>query len=339
MSGWCTTQKRVHLTRGLTDERQQLLQNLKGWKWQQDLDDLWKTMYEDCEKFIKSHKKLPSSTSQERTERALAAWCDHQRMNKRLNKLEDARSELLERLSLWRWTTFADQTWLQQYGNLSQFFKLNNRWPHRRDEEEKILVVWCDRQKSMKRQNKLDQERCALLDQLSLWNWDMKRNLGKMWQQQYDKLERFLRLNNRLPVSSKNGPREEHLLSRWCDKQRTKKEFEFGFGLDAEAALLFKFEFGFVFVFEFEFGFEFEFAFEFEFEFEFVLTDDVSSSSSSVDVRMLLLEKDTDEIASLIAASSISSIFSNACNDETCVWSLSLRSVAGDNFVNNCSFV
>lgn len=85
--------------------------------------------------------------------------------------------------------------------------------------ENNKLDNWCRIQKSLFYTNKLLQERILLLDSIPGWTWNKKINL--QWDQMYDKLNKYIKNNNKLPTR-----RDDTSLGNWISNQRSsyKKE-------------------------------------------------------------------------------------------------------------------
>ena len=106
---WVTKQR--HALRQLPDdERHQRLARLAGWTWE-PYDDRWENAYRLLKAFSEAegHCDVPQSYSIDGTR--LGGWVGQQRLKHRQGQLSQDRSDRLEALPGWTWSTVAE--WLR----------------------------------------------------------------------------------------------------------------------------------------------------------------------------------------------------------------------------------
>jgi len=128
-------------------------------------DDIWNDNYNKIISFISNNYKLPDRNANNKDEKMLACWFDHQRSayNKknRLMKDSDKREKwdiLIKKIK--KYLTTGDEIWYDKYNEVIEFIKKYNKRPTgykhaHHTEEEQILGRWFDRQQlAYKKENK-----------------------------------------------------------------------------------------------------------------------------------------------------------------------------------------
>jgi len=207
---WCARQRGDKRSNKLSEERLEALNNIHGWIW-----SLWIWTYDKVIEFTKDNNKIPSTCSKNPEEKKLGIWCSTQRYNKKNNKLSEDRIKALENIPGWWWGLSGPQT--DAYNEVVTFVEDNNKFPSMcsKDLEEKRLGVWCSRQRSYKRKNKLLEERIQALESIPGWLWSL-------WGDLHNQVINFIKNNNKIP-STCSKDSEESRLGNWCSTQRNNK--------------------------------------------------------------------------------------------------------------------
>ena len=111
--------------------------------------------------------------------------------------------------------------WKEQFQKYKDFMKNNNNKFPMDNKKERGVYVWITNQKKKYFAKELDEQKCALLNEISdEWILDGKERL---WKDQNLKLLKFITDNNRLPVYSNNSLKkdpDEHNVYLWYYKQQ-----------------------------------------------------------------------------------------------------------------------
>ena len=98
---FCNKHRASYRNGKLSDDKIQLLTKLPYWFW--SIDDVSNEKYEELQKWIIEHNKLPSSSSKNQTEKILGKFCSHKRQDYKNGKLTKDRIKFLEKLPKWYW--------------------------------------------------------------------------------------------------------------------------------------------------------------------------------------------------------------------------------------------
>jgi len=166
---WCNTQRQNKRKKKLPDERITKLELLDGWFWEQE--DSFNGSYDELTQWMKIHKKLPSSTSNDPLEKRLGVWCSTQRKNKKKGKLSNEKIKKLEKLIGWIWEQ--KDHFDEWYDELKQWIKNHKKLPYGKsnDPQEKQLGSWCSTQRKNKKKGKLSDEKIKKMELLAGWFW------------------------------------------------------------------------------------------------------------------------------------------------------------------------
>lgn len=219
---WCDYQKECKKKEKLSQDKINKLNKLKNWYW--DYDDIWNNKYKKVKLFIKQNNKLPSENSLNDEEKQLGQWCCYQKESKKKLILTQYRIDKLTRLQNWYWEQNIDDIWNTNYENIKLFINQNKRFPeiNTNDKLEKKYGAWISRQKTLKKGNKLSQNKIDKLNLLNIkWRSDNKRNMTK-WEDRYEDIKKFTENNNKLP-SNRSKNEIEKTYGSWCAAQRVNK--------------------------------------------------------------------------------------------------------------------
>jgi hypothetical protein len=114
-----------------------------------------------------------SEYSKDKEQARLGRLCNKLRANYRKNKLKDADIKLLEQIKGWFWkTNDIIKSFDENYDDLKKWLNNNYRMPSRysKDNHEKKIGQWVERQKTNHRKNKITKEDYKKLENLPYWN-------------------------------------------------------------------------------------------------------------------------------------------------------------------------
>ena len=213
LGNWVITQRMWCKTGKLTKKQIELLEEIPGWQWSVVLK--WEDRYRELKAFVKAHGNYPNSHSPELEETSLGDWACKQRLAYHEGTLAIGRGELLEQLPGWRWKarTQWDENYEQVQAHLAAYQKYPNRYS--KDTEAARLGEWIMRQRQHYKTNHLSTAQIILLSTLHGWQWEMLFT----WDEQYERLKRFVQNNARYPNGRANDP-EESKLAKWMHHQR-----------------------------------------------------------------------------------------------------------------------
>ena len=196
-----------------------------GFCWDK-FDFQWNEKFNEFKEFYLLNQKEPQSykktklSKDEKKESLIAKWLGHQKANFQDKKLLKERYELLLPF-IKNWENKTEVLWKEQFQKYKDFMKNNNNKFPMDNKKERGVYVWITNQKKKYFAKELDEQKCALLNEISdEWLLDGKERL---WKDQNLKLLKFITDNNRLPVYSNNSLKkdpDEHNVYLWYYKQQ-----------------------------------------------------------------------------------------------------------------------
>ncbi|MCT7647661.1 DEAD/DEAH box helicase family protein [Aliarcobacter butzleri] len=196
-----------------------------GFCWDK-FDFQWNEKFNEFKEFYLLNQKEPQSykktklSKDEKKESLIAKWLGHQKANFQDKKLLKERYELLLPF-IKNWENKTEVLWKEQFQKYKDFMKNNNNKFPMDNKKERGVYVWITNQKKKYFAKELDEQKCALLNEISdEWILDGKERL---WKDQNLKLLKFITDNNRLPVYSNNSLKkdpDEHNVYLWYYKQQ-----------------------------------------------------------------------------------------------------------------------
>jgi superfamily II DNA or RNA helicase len=217
----------LHIQRGnykknrLSKNRINKLESLKP-HWQWTVEDSWHSFYEELLEYVKTFKstKLPNDL---RTSdgKYLRAWVQKQRKAYVNHSLSEDRVKLLEALHEdWSWDPHNDQ-WMKTLDAYKDWLAKTNTQPGKgsKNQLEKEIGQWLERQRSLKREGKLSQERIKLLEESHVdFNWDPRED---SWLRSYDAYVQEVKKRGSIKMSQ--GTSSDGInVGAWVNGQRTK---------------------------------------------------------------------------------------------------------------------
>jgi superfamily II DNA or RNA helicase len=204
---WIFIQRQKKKKNKLSDDKIKLLEKLKDWIWEVDLDEKWMKKYNSLKEYLQNN----DFSSQ--LNKNFGCWINKQRQKKKENKLSEKQIQLLEELKGWFWKVDLNKKWMEKYNYLKEYLK-NNEFP---TESNKNFGCWVNKQRQKKKENKLSEKQTQLLEELNEWFWEI--NYDNQWMEKYNLLKEYL-LTNNFPTSKNKD------FGRWISTQKKNKKKE-----------------------------------------------------------------------------------------------------------------
>lgn len=172
---WCHSQRCRYIIGSLESDKIKKLEKIKIWFWER-IENYFDEMYDKLNIWVNENNKLPSRSSDSQHEKSLATWCDTQKRNYYHKRLPSDKIEKLEKINNWHWTK--QDNFNKRYTELINWISINNKIPtqHEKKIVGKKLGIWCNRQRLIKRQNKLSKDKIKQLEKIKGWTWQGRNN-------------------------------------------------------------------------------------------------------------------------------------------------------------------
>jgi superfamily II DNA or RNA helicase len=199
--------------------------------------DFWIEKKDKLEDYIKLNNKLPSQTDKDNRDRLLAKWKTHQTQDyyKRVHimKNEDIRKLWEDVVNKYPELFKSNkEIWIEKKDKLEDYIKLNNKLPSQADKVVSIssLFKWSgDQSRNYKNKEQImkDEDIRKLWEDVVNKYPELFKSNKDIWIEKKDKLEDYIKLNNKLP-SQADEDNCVKKLARWECKQNKnyKKEDE-----------------------------------------------------------------------------------------------------------------
>jgi len=220
---WCKTQRYLNKKGKLNEYKINKLNELKHWFWELDRKKIFIDKYEKVVQFIKENNRLPVTYKMNENERVLGIWCYNQRRKYRGEKLNEYEIYKLNELTHWYWEVDHTELFNKKYEKVVQFVRENDRLPslNTLNKAETVMGYWCNDQRRKNKMGKLNEYKINKLNELPHWYWMVR--FTKMFDEEYEKVLKFIKENDRLPCVFAIDKNEEK-LGIWCENQREKNK-------------------------------------------------------------------------------------------------------------------
>lgn len=214
---WCNTQKKKRKEGMLSEEKQNLLDDI-GFVWNK-FDHAWEQGFKGLKEFFEKNKREPvaegSNTSKPKEEAAAAKWLGYQRDAYRKGVLS---KEKIERLKPYvkSWDLANDKIWEEQFEKFKNFVLKNQKFPMDQGDEQ-YIYRWVNKQKTIFEAGKLKQEYVDRLDGVYK-DWSLTGK-ERLWKAQYALLEKFLEEFKKTPFVHSEDQQEVR-TAIWFANQR-----------------------------------------------------------------------------------------------------------------------
>ena len=153
----------------------------------------WNENYEKLKKFVEANGRFPTIKD------PCGHWIKNQRAKQRKGELLPERVEKLDLLGNWlnSQKEIDKIKWYENYEKLSEFVEQNKRFPMVKEPYGRWLVT----QKQDKRKGRLSKEKEEKLDLLGDWTITEQ---DRKWNEEYDKLKKFVEENEKFPTKSES---------------------------------------------------------------------------------------------------------------------------------------
>ncbi len=198
LGSWVKAQREAYKRQALPPERTNQLEALPGWAWSVR-EDRWHMRYAELSAHLESEKSYPAWSS------VLGRWVKEQRMRRRAEQLEAARTTLLEELPGWTWNDL-DGRWERRFEELGEYLGREGRYPT----DGTRLGGWLRHQKDAIKRGSVSADRRARLEALPGW---AENNLASRWENRFEELCAYLAARHGYPVKSTR-------LGIWISQQR-----------------------------------------------------------------------------------------------------------------------
>ena len=174
---WSQRQKREYKLNILSAEQIKCLNEINGWHWFVDRNQLWNNKYVKLKRWITANKKFPSGKSKNKKENRLSRWTQTQKKSYTKNKLSAEQIKCLNEINGWRWVVDLNQIWNNKYMKLKRWIIANKKLPvcKSKNKKEKKLGGWIHTQKQAYINDKMSDYRINMLNQLKYWYWTPKK--------------------------------------------------------------------------------------------------------------------------------------------------------------------
>jgi hypothetical protein len=175
---WVNNQYKRYKENTINLEQIELLESLPGWTWTR-MSSEWMSTYQQIEAFASEHGHCTLPRDYSFDGKNLQAWIYNQKQRRRTGKLEDQRTQLLEKLPGWSWSVH-DGRWTDSFELVREFLHNGGTLPPSKDEDYKGLNLssWIYTQRRKYRDQKLTEDQIANLSSLPNWQWQANSGSG-----------------------------------------------------------------------------------------------------------------------------------------------------------------
>jgi hypothetical protein len=176
----------------------------------------WYNKYGKLLRFLNRFDRYPIVCTSYR-ETSLAKWVNTVQILYAENRLPRDRIDQINDLPNWEWRTVTD--WDLKYGEYREFVHDRGFHPEfsEEDNEEDRLYKWALQNRRDHKQGNMVRKHRIMLEKIPGWKWRAHPN----WDEQFEKLEKYLRKYGRYPLSVGNTTNYELRLAIWMGIQRT----------------------------------------------------------------------------------------------------------------------
>jgi superfamily II DNA or RNA helicase len=219
LGGFCAKMREKKINGKLYSNEIIKLEKIPYWYWKKE--DPFYNIYDQVKNWTNQYNKLPVNNNNNNTiEKKFAQWCNKKKKDKRNGILDEDKIKKLEQLVDWYWDK--EDVFDVTYNNVKKWIKITKKIPSNKskDELERKMGNWCQKQRCYKRKNKLDKEKIIKLEKINEWFWGQEQiKQIKTFEDRYNELKKFVNVQDKLPsVNSKEL--FESSIGKWCHHQR-----------------------------------------------------------------------------------------------------------------------
>jgi len=225
LSAWITRQRKLFSRDELAEDRINLLDELEGWSWdyQEIKQSNWNEMFKILGEFVDEtgHARVRDKSTFRGVK--LGTWVAVQRRRKVEGTITEVQCKLLEALPRWSWNPIEDD-WNEAYQRLLTFLETNGHIrPGRGNASESELSQWIGVQRTAFKDQKISQERIALLESIEGWTWSARNESTSrsLWEKSFEAVKSYSEANGHVRASKSH--REYGIaIASWIYIQRKK---------------------------------------------------------------------------------------------------------------------
>ena len=217
--GVWVAKQRSHRNKGkLSQDRQQQLEELPGWKWN-PRDDLWEEGFARLQDYVATSGTALVPKDCTFNGFQVGAWVTTQRSAYKKKELPAERIHRLEALSGWTWNTRNDK-WPFWYGQLKKYVAEHGhtRLAALEKYDGLRLGQWVAQQRYHRNKGNLDPARVRLLEEFPDWIWDA---VTDQWEEGFRHLQEYVQQQGDALVSQSFRSADGYKLGQWVTIQRT----------------------------------------------------------------------------------------------------------------------
>ena len=215
LGSWVNTQRARHNNQRLEPARAERLAKLPGWVWKAS-EAKWEEGFQHLRKFAEAHGNVTVPKDYEVGGFKLRVWLTNNRV--KFDKLSPERQQRLN--SLPGWDDYShDVKWEKAFQHLVDYVKKHGNAKVERSYttmDGYPLGTWAMTQRLEFKKKKLTEDRVNRLASLPGWDWDRR---GNKWEDGYDRLVKYIKLNGSPPPMSYVED-DDYRLGAWTNQQR-----------------------------------------------------------------------------------------------------------------------
>lgn len=223
---WVRDQRYLKKKGELSEDKQNILNELPGWVWvgkRSPTDLTWDEAYELLKEFCENEGSARVHQHYKTEDNyALGVWVGIQRTIYKKGKLSKKKQELLEKLPGWVWNARKDR-WPRGYKHLCDYVKSNDTSQVPSDYKTKDgynLGTWIVTQRAWKRKGLLTTGRQKMLEKLSDWTWGGIVRTPQDWHKSLSSLVEYAKEQGNTNVPQSYATKSAFRLGRWVSHQR-----------------------------------------------------------------------------------------------------------------------
>jgi superfamily II DNA or RNA helicase len=219
---WLHIQRGRYKNNRLSKSRVEKLESLSPhWQWTQD--DSWQTFYEELMEYVQRYGTTQFPNDLRTSDgKYLRAWVQKQRKLYLSNDLSEDKVELLEALHRdWSWDPHNDN-WKKTFNAYKEWLVKREVQPVKNSKEpiEKEIAQWLERQRSLRREGTLSQERIKLLEESQdNFSWDPR---NEAWTRNYNAFLDEVNKRDSIKMSQETTTSDGINVGAWVNGLRTK---------------------------------------------------------------------------------------------------------------------
>ena len=219
---WVNGQRTNYRRKKLSSDRILLLENLHDtWSWE-PYEDNWEEFYELVKDSIIEDGFINYHRIDKNTKKSIKSWVSMQRTSYRENLLSQEKIIKLENLGdAWSW----EPSWDSWFGNFEILKKyvIDNKSVIIPDgiksKNVKNMRMWITKQRAHYKKGTLEIKKIEMIQSLSPdWKWEPH---DQQWNEMYEELIRFIKLENHALVPNSYTTKSGLKLGSWIERQRS----------------------------------------------------------------------------------------------------------------------